>query len=541
MIQIRLKELNNPDKWVVKNYEGNCVCVRGYLFYNDKLYKGNALINLFQNLEFNEIIDFCKKANGIFAFIKKDGNKLLAGVDRIRSIPIFYGKSDRSFYVSDDPYWILQEIGNNVIDIKSEKEFLATGYVTGSDTLYENVKQLQAGEIMEADIKNEKIEIKTERYYKYLKQGEFKEEFNDLLKKLDEAINNVFSRLIEVLNGRPAVIPLSGGYDSRLIATMFKKFKYDNVICFSYGRPGNKESEISQEVAKNLGFRWEFIPYSNESWYNWYHSKEMQDYIRFADGLSSVAHIQDWPAVWELKKNNKIPENSVFIPGHSADFIAGSHITYVFNDSYGKISGEKNLIKAILNYHYNLYRWPREDFILFKEKILSLLSGISANTFEELADAYEYWDWQERQAKLIVNSVRVYEFWGYDWLIPLWDNELLDFFSKIPLKYRLNKILYDTYVKQKYKYDSEISKPGKNRVRDSIKRLIVLLGLLEFSRSVKNAIKTFLYKKEYDNHPLCWYGIMKLNEFKKSYTGRENIYSFLAKIKVDNIKFIKTK
>ena len=56
----------------------------------------------------------------------------------------------------------------------------------------------------------------------------------------------------------------------------------------------------------------------------------------------------------------------------------------------------------------------------------------------------------ERQAKFIVNSVRVYEFFGYAWRIPLWDRELIDFFLKVPLKYRMrydDNYLYIQYAK----------------------------------------------------------------------------------------------
>jgi hypothetical protein len=71
MIRIRLKELNNPDKWVVKNYEGSYVYVRGYLYYNNKLFKGNALTDLIQKFNFNDMLLFAKNANGFFCYYKE--------------------------------------------------------------------------------------------------------------------------------------------------------------------------------------------------------------------------------------------------------------------------------------------------------------------------------------------------------------------------------------------------------------------------------------------------------------------------------------
>ncbi len=45
-------------------------------------------------------------------------------------------------------------------------------------------------------------------------------------------------------------------------------------------------------------------------------------------------------------------------------------------------------------------------------------------------------------------SVRVYEFWGYDWLMPLWDLELTEFLSRIPLERYFNRRLYKEYVRR---------------------------------------------------------------------------------------------
>ena len=76
------------------------------------------------------------------------------------------------------------------------------------------------------------------------------------------------------------------------------------------------------------------------------------------------------------------------------------------------------------------------------------------------ADIFKKWDWQERQAKFIVNSVRVYEYWGYNWWLPFWDNDFMYFWQKIPLIYRKNKLLYNDYVD--FLYKKVAGKEGNN-------------------------------------------------------------------------------
>ena len=47
--------------------------------------------------------------------------------------------------------------------------------------------------------------------------------YNHYKTKVSQIIENTFIRLVNSLKGKTAVIPLSGGFDSRLIAVMLKK------------------------------------------------------------------------------------------------------------------------------------------------------------------------------------------------------------------------------------------------------------------------------------------------------------------------------
>jgi asparagine synthase (glutamine-hydrolysing) len=238
---------------------------------------------------------------------------------------------------------------------------------------------------------------------------------------------------------------------------MLKKLGANDVICMSYGRKGNRQSIISKEVAEALGYEWVFVKYTAKKWHECYNSKEADNFQIWAGNLSSLPHMQDFLALRELKSQGKLPDNSVFVPGHSGDMLAGSHIPRYYLDSSKKYNSETFLIDS-LKKHYNLWKWP-QGFELenaFKEKINKSVAELEIKDNETCANAIEFFDFSERQVKFIINSVRAYEFFGYAWRLPLWDKELIDFFLKVPVKYRVNQDLYKKYARE-WLFSGELS------------------------------------------------------------------------------------
>ena len=65
---------------------------------------------------------------------------------------------------------------------------------------------------------------------------------------------HAIERLIRVARGRPIVIPLSGGRDSRLIAMKLKQLAYNDVYCYSYGSLKHQEAlESPARLQRNWG------------------------------------------------------------------------------------------------------------------------------------------------------------------------------------------------------------------------------------------------------------------------------------------------
>ncbi len=470
--------------------------------------------------------------NGHFAIMVKKNDFLFASVDRVRSIPLFYGSCNGQFYLSDNVRWVRAKLNDYKPYPLAVTEFRYTGFVTGRDTLFPKVKQLQAGECLLVQNGADGLKVMPYRYYAYIGKNFFASSLDELVPLLDAVFLHAFERLIQYANGRTLVVPLSAGLDSRLVIAMLKRLGYEKVIAFSYGKEGNRESIKSKKIATKIGYRWLFVPYTRGLWRDWYYSKEYDAYSRYSDGLCSLPHIQDWPAVWSLRDQGLIPDDSIFLPGHTGDFISGGHIP-----SYYLRVGQMNktkLVDSIIKKHYRLWNLklePKELQVKIKERILSRLPDIPIKDVENAGNVFEYFDWQERQPKHVLNSLRIYEFWGYDWRIPFWDVEIMNFWQRVPFEQKIDKLLYKHYLEQKNFLGvfSNLLTEGK-RWNSSLKKYTLFKRLSSLYHT-QGYHRVESYKKRYLDyflHEHQYYGIYSYSHVALKNGFSQNIYSLLA-------------
>ena len=449
-----VKLSNKYYPWDEVKLEGATYHIKGNVFLENKLLSPRELAELMYPLVCNEgpnqekkIEYFLKELNGEFSVVVETKDKIFCALDKLRSIPLFYTITNTGFILSDDAYYLKSKLKQNLNE-KNAAEFMVAGYVTGNETLFDGIKQTRSGEFLIYQKKENKL--KSFFYFRFLHGDYYNLPEEELYKILDQAFANTFLRLIEstVKQGKKLVVPLSGGLDSRIIVAMLKRLGIEDVICVTYGRKGNRESLISKRVAKALGYNWLFIEQTAQKWHKCYRSEEANSYHKFAGNLSSLPHMQDFLAVQELKNKGKIPENSVFIPGHTGDMLSGSHIPEYYLDN-SKIYNNETFLTDTLKMHYNLWKWNSIYGLepIFKAKVNKSASDLEIKDNQTCANAIEFFDFNERQAKFIVNAVRVYEFFGYEWRIPFWDGELINFFLKIPAEQRINQELYIKYVR----------------------------------------------------------------------------------------------
>jgi asparagine synthase (glutamine-hydrolysing) len=442
-MDIRLQH-NRGKSWTGHRLGSLDARVKGSAFFDGEFFQGPGFAALLARLFAKgdgpgfrgAVSEVLRRFNGQFAFVVAGPDTAVAGVDRLRSIPLFYGQRHGALTIGDSPEWVGDPSADAEISDWPRREFLLTGFVTGPETLSRSVKQLQAGEwISWRKSAHRWGDPQVNSYYRFCCPDRIVHDFREKEREFDSLSIEVFERVVRALSGRTVVLPLSGGYDSRFIAVMLKRMGYDNVICFSYGAPGNGESAVSETVARRLGYRWHFIPYTRRLWREYFHSGHRGKFFTYASALSSLPCIQDWPAVGELKRRDLVPPDSVFAPGNKGFIYWNPMRDAIESCPY---PGPDAMVRIILDAYYNLWGWSRrEDTLLagFSSRINRHLDfpGPIRSTADMIA-ASELWEFQERQAKFIINSMRCYEYWGYDWALPICDAEMVDFWLHVDKK-----------------------------------------------------------------------------------------------------------
>ena len=435
--------------WHKKQNGQNTLSYKGSESFAIKIFgvcqKGDFQDNLTNHLQ--SIEDF---PSGV---IETD-NHAIAWVDHIRSWPLFFTQTDNTLIISNNAR-LLQEKGNlEKIDTSSCLEFAMSGYVSGSNTLIKDLSCLQPGEYLIWDKTEKKLNLV--RYHQYipeLKNGNQKREDN--IEKLGLILDELTHKIINNANGRPIWIPLSGGLDSRIILCKLHEHGYKNLHTFTYGPRFNFESKIAKQVARTLNVPWHFISPSKAKIRRYFLSDERKDFWDSTDGLKAIPSMREFSALMTLREKKLVTEDAIFINGQSGDYITGNHISQKWIDH--KTFAPEDLFQVLLTKHYDLWQTLKtpNNIHAIKSRIETMLpknwqaksSGIEMATLEEI------WEYDARQICLVANGQKSYDYFGYDWEMPLWEKALVDFCETLPLDQKIGQNLYKEYLKD-YNYQN---------------------------------------------------------------------------------------
>ena len=393
-----------------------------------------------------------KGMNGCFAAAIETVQGPVLITDRYGTIPVYVHRGEDIVIACDDPWKVVEALGSSpTLDDVGALDMLRTGYVTGTRTLIQGLETLGPATI--AAVRREGL-CET-RYWTYgyepkpLAWSAAEDRLESVLRRVAErAVRRLESR------GYQGALTLSGGLDSRVLASIFATATPDPLLAFSYGMSGDPEIDVAKKVASYLG-----MPHFEASVTSDYLNDDFIDRsvrevgltTRFTCGIGA--------------RHLDAPQAEVMIPGHTGDFISGGHLPAqagmvrtadqlrrYLELTHFRYSGSERALRRILRIDYAAQKWTTlerttKDFDMSQDT-LGLI---------------DRWNVENRQRRMILMELRAYERLGR-WMLPFYDNDLVDFFAAVPHELRIAQNLYIQTAKKRLFSGGEDGLAGIRRI-----------------------------------------------------------------------------
>jgi len=427
--------------WKKYQSESTTVYIKGYI-YNVSI---RDVVEHVSKLNVGGVEEYINSLDGHFSIVAKTSEYSFAAVDKIRSTPLYYMMIDGVYYVSNNPTNLILDPGFKKSHIEdSLLEIIMSGYTIGNKTIFQGLYSLVAGELVIFS-----KDLKRVKYFNYCGEiGSY--DYSYYVQSLSSLTIKIFKKMVSQIGNRQIVVPLSAGNDSRLVASILKYLNVKNVKCYSYGLKGNFDVKVAQKVAKKLGYEWLLVPLNSKTEKKYYVSQDYKRYLKFAETFCSIPYVQGLSSILYLKNIGWIDDDAIFINGNSGDFISGGHISSLVNPLIRSNTTEQKkqtILNKSIEKHFSLWGYlkTRSNIEIIKNNLWNDIPPVcfddifSENKYSQL---YECSEFINRQSKYVVSGQRAYEFYGHEWRLPLWDNEYIEFWKKIPCQLKKNQNIY---------------------------------------------------------------------------------------------------
>jgi asparagine synthase (glutamine-hydrolysing) len=539
-------QISSEYGWFFYKEHWGSVWVKGYIYgFPDLKVAAKKLFHIIETSNHEEIKNFLVEVDGHFSIVIETAEMLFAAVDRIRSIPLFFVDRPDCILLTDQPTRIVHQLSSQEsLPALDDKLMLQmSGFCSGNATLFCGLKQLQSGEYL---VRSYDKNIKVCSYYSYRPANpDAITEKTELKRNLEVTSTRILQKIIDSAKGRMIVIPLSGGYDSRVVASGLSNLGYKNVKCFSYGHKKNFESSISKMVADKLGYDWKFINLTHYIVREDYQSDMHEDYFSFSNTFASVPVEHEFTAIRHLKESGWISNDAIFVNGMSGDFLTGSHIPkalHEHNNRFDNGTRKDKILSALLDKHYSLWGYlktPENKKLVADSlwnEIVNEVNGLPESSNDDFG-LYEFSEFRNRQTKYVITVQRVYEFFGYEWRLPLWDKEYLDYWEKIQITHKIDRNLFVEVMHDldwggvwSLKYPKRYITPKWiSLVRFLTKSMFIMFGRENWKKFDK---RVFYYWTEI----LCKMGVVSYFKVLLDNRGYRNAVSWLTENYLDRVE-----
>jgi hypothetical protein len=421
------------------------VVIQGYVIVDSRKISASEIMKM----NYNEVEDMLKEADGSFSIIKIDGNKIYIITDWIETRPLYYARISHNgingIVVSSCLWSILKffkGIGYPIrINDKAIVSFLWLGRIGVFDdlSLIEDVYVVPPGTILTYDLENNALIFK--RYYELRYES----------KILDEktAVELVYWNLLKSIRDTLKVLPeemkknmcvfLSGGLDSRVLTYYLVSFLNRNILALTFGTVKSDEVLFAKISANYLG-----IPHRVEQYDLGQLAMYAREVVRLSNGFDVVNASHVVYAMKMLSNGNC----SIFTNGFALDLtLGGSYLS----DTLRSMKNEKDFLLYILR-KISVFNLDEIIGIIhprLKHSVSELLNDINNLLMESKGDNYmnrnDYFFLYTRVRRFTIYG-SIVERYSCDEILPTINRAFLEAISRIDPELRLNHKIYRKFL-----------------------------------------------------------------------------------------------
>jgi len=300
--------------------------------------------------------------NGMFAFAFYDSfkKKIYLVRDRFGIKPLFYSKSNNNFYFASE-IKALKKISDINLDLDNESicDYLSLMYVANNKTIYNSIKKLPSGSLLQYDCLNDDLQISKWFSFSFSKNLSDKINFQEiedlLIYKIEDAVKKW--KISDV----PISCSLSGGLDSSIITKIISKHS-NNINTFTLGFD---EKDIDDEI----GAAAEIAKICKTN-----HHEIIINTSQLINEIPAIIHSLDEPyggglPSWFIYKHAS-KNFKVILTGSGADELFGDYGKWIYLDKISSFKLDK------ISYFFNKFYFNRNNYFTYSEKKKILNSDI---------------------------------------------------------------------------------------------------------------------------------------------------------------------
>ncbi len=200
-------------------------------------------------------VEVFTRLNGMFAIALLDtrSQELFLARDRVGKKPLFI-QQDRNRVVFASTLQAIRSVTPEArLSASGIREYMTTGYVSFSESIFSGIEQILPGQLMRIDLSGDQIgSIESSQYWEFPFEKAATKSYEDWESSLSKLLNeSVRTRL---LSDRPLGLFLSGGLDSALISSLVRNHKKDNIhaFCCSFSESEYSELSLAEKTAEEL-------------------------------------------------------------------------------------------------------------------------------------------------------------------------------------------------------------------------------------------------------------------------------------------------